>query len=339
MAEQDSEPGKDESSSPAQSWNLGTRRSADPASHLFKVSKEAASYALEHSESSKAIEVLWSAIAVGVAAETLLKWKIARLNPLLLTHGANTPDGALFLAGVAVPQAARGKRVTRPSEISTISALPAWLLLNRIQKFTKVDESAVAQMLATRNAAVHMGLVESDDLRSSIRIFVALADELIARETSPDTVYFSVRFQKVLNANRQKTADVVAASFAAKSARAHAFYIETFGHLPPATRIPLLSHLEAKQESIDEPDVQLIECPVCLRSAVAFYEETFQDYDHGENGEISVTVIGKLDSVRCHVCGLDLNAQEARFVKGAEPSQDWGIQLMQMPDTDAWYDD
>lgn len=323
---------------PFDSWVIGTRRSADAESHLWMASRDAGRYALEHSQAQEPVNVLLSAVAVGVATETLLKWALVRINPLLLTLGTNRADSSLFMAGVVLSTPSSRKKTSRASHLTTIGALEAWELAHRMHPFTSVNKAEVEALLATRNAAAHLGLADKDELRISLRVFVALVDELIA-QTEDATPYFDLRFADLLASLRRETDDAVATSFAAKVARAREYIRDTYGLLDLATQHLLMSKMEALPSQVASIENQIVECPACGRQAFAEYDEFFGPYEHGENGEILAPVTGRVTSLRCPICTLRLDADEVKLVQNIPEEQDWGIRVWHLPERNVWYDD
>lgn len=88
--------------SPSQSsghtWRTGTRTSSSLTEHLRYVTESAANAAVENYTSDDEGELLWAAVSAGLAVEAVLKFSIAKANPVLLADSRGGTASAVLLA-------------------------------------------------------------------------------------------------------------------------------------------------------------------------------------------------------------------------------------------------
>lgn len=317
-------------------WGVGSSRHGTVNEHLLDVSKKATNYLLGHSDSKNSIELVLAAAAAGLAAETLLKWTVAQISPVLLA-GARNPASALFLAGV--PRGA-SMPLRKPAQLASITWAEAWEIVRQAHG-PSTSKKSVEGLFETRNAAAHLGVVDHDDLRLSLRTLVSLVDELLARGGIRPEHFYEGQFAGVLDVARQEHADTVLASYEAAKARAWEQYRARFAGITTEQRMALFVQLEAKEDQLERPhqDQVLVACPVCGRRAVAEYDDVPINYEHGEGDELVVHIIGQLEALNCPICTLSLGPAEVEHVPGIPAQVDWGTQIYKTTSPPDWFDE
>lgn len=156
---------------------------ADLAANLNDRAAEHAATALQHWTSDEIHQAVLAATAAGSAIELMAKAHLAHTSPVLLAERADL-DTLLHLLGEG------DKAKVAPSAVKTISATTALAHARRLNPEIQFSPPNDDLVFRVRNAAVHLAIVDSDELHEAVGIMVRAVDSFIALSPWPDRATF-----------------------------------------------------------------------------------------------------------------------------------------------------
>jgi len=200
-------------------------------------------------------EQLEAAISAGTAVELFAKTYLASIDPALLADKGDR-DTVLILGG-------RGALATAdPLLMKTIGAFDALRLAKYLYKdLPWLQQDAVS--LRVRNAAVHMALVRSDELRFAVVQMCRLIESLMAPLELDREHFWGSHAASVADYLLDEAKTERARIVAAKKAAAQRYLSRLLLGLDDEIRRVMLAALSGRppNTSIDYQEAQ--ECPVC----------------------------------------------------------------------------
>lgn len=284
------------------------------------------------------------AVAAGSAVELLVKAFLTGVNPAMLVERSEK-DSLLFL----VDQGHRADASSSPTDVRTLAASDALLLAKKIIPGGAFSwhPQADRKVLQVRNAALHLGLADHDELRDACVIMTRLTSELLA-QMSADPPTFWGDAGGVAQTLLDEAATERQRSVEFKKAAAKDFYLRLTSGLDGPTMSAVVASLVERGKPEDVDDDILIteqECPVCdnrawltcdiVRGDVQHEQVDWHDYDVW----VDRTALPLL--FQCGVCGLELEddelletdfRREIELEPDTDPAEAWE------PDEDLWRD-
>lgn len=250
-------------------------------------------------------ELLEAAVSAGTAVELLAKTYLVNIDPALLADRGDR-DTVLVLGGNGALARAD------PLLMKTIGAVEALRLVKYLYKeLPWLQQDGVS--LRVRNAAIHMALVRTDELRSAVMEMSRLVESLIvplglARDDFWDPHSLSA-VNYLLDEAKSETARIVAAKIAA----AQRYLARLLRGISTESRHTLLAVLSGRPASVgidhDEPQ----ECPVCQQQGwlvCSVLEDPRREPN--EDGRFSqwVDQFAYPEVFECPVCQLHVEGRE-----------------------------
>jgi hypothetical protein len=223
--------------------------------HLWDSGRAHARRAVTIFTSSDPYEQQIASISVGSAVELLAKSVIARISPALLSERADR-DTLLHLTN-------NGHLASRTvTEVRTLSAADAVAMATYLQPNLSWGQPSDSVVFRVRNAAAHMGLVESADLHRAVLVMLRYVDNLLSTRIYSQTFFWGNELaplaSELLNEAKSERRRVVAAKRAAAQARLAVLV----ARLEEPARAIVLASLSARQvQATDEEHVHV--CPAC----------------------------------------------------------------------------
>jgi hypothetical protein len=285
---------------------------------------------------------LWqAAIGCGTAVELMAKVLCCNTAPSLLSADRTDHKTLLILNGHG------NKHNLKPiSDLKTITAKGALTTAHFIDNRCPV-EAQVSTALEVRNAAIHLGLVDGNELTTGVMQMIKYIDiALGVLDLDPVDFYGDERYEVVaemLNEARTELARVVAAKIGAAIQRLAA---HTAG-IPAEQQEGFIKALAMRPVTIVADHVERDLCPACGQygSLVCQVERGLLEYEVDENGggQPFVPLTAWATLFRCPVCELQLAGDEieqADIERSIELEPDWDPEeaYYYEPDPDSWHD-
>ncbi|TFD44806.1 hypothetical protein E3T55_19780 [Cryobacterium frigoriphilum] len=289
-----------------QLWGIGSATShSGIADHLRYVSVESARSVLEKRGATAEIDILWSAIACGMALETYLKWVLAKLSPNLVA--SLREDGAatmIYLSGH------RGLDGMSPTGIRTITAANALTQVIRIHPELKTLTKHCDDVFSTRNAAAHMGLVSTIELATAIEKLVRIINCLEILQGKMPKDFWGLQ-AAAATAIVDEAASEAQRSLETKLSGARKRFAELNENYDQERLERVLSEMERQTPRyLDLPLTESAWCPACGREARVGLTAVPAEYGRDEDGNPSSNWEMCPDSLECTVCSLNLSEAE-----------------------------
>jgi hypothetical protein len=251
-------------------------------------------------------EMLQAAISAGTAVELLAKAYLASIDGVLLADKGDR-DTMLLLGGHG------GLAPADPLLMRTVGGIEALRLAKHLHRdLPWLQQDIVA--LRVRNAAIHMAMVRSDELRAAVVQMSRIGESLLAqlgldRERFWGSHEVSV-VEYLLDEARTERARIVAA----KKAAAQRHLDELLVGLTDSDRRVVLTVLSGRPPNVsiehDEPQ----ECPVCGQKGwlVCTVESGTTRQEADEDGGVSeMTARTAYPHIfTCPVCELEIEGEE-----------------------------
>lgn len=270
---------------------------------LVEAACDNAQRALRDFVSDERLALLQAAVAAGTAVELIAKAALVQVEPTLLCDNTD-PDNLLRLAG-------KGDRSDlAPTRVKTIGGMKAMRLCKRLVKGITVGDKELEVVLEVRNAALHLALVNRDELRAAVATMARVVDEvLVGMEADRESFWgpqLSVADGLVAE-GRAEIASLVAAKVSAARQRLEAITAQ----LSPEVAAAVLAQRAWCRLSSDHEEP--VECPVCKREAwlicgVEKGEPELMGAD--DDSDWMVPVSAWPFAFECAVCGLSLDDRE-----------------------------
>lgn len=200
-------------------------------------------------------ELLQAAVSAGTAVELLAKAYLASINCALLADRGHR-DTVLLLGG-------HGAMTTvRPLHMKTIGAVEALDLVKYLHKdFPWLSRDQVS--LHVRNAAIHMALVQSDELRAAVVQMTRIIESLLALLALERESFWGPDEVSVVDYLMDEAQTEIARIVAAKKAAAQRRLDDLLSGLRDESRQIILAALSSKGPSVYTDHEEPYPCPVC----------------------------------------------------------------------------
>ena len=264
------------------------------------------------------------AIAAGSASEYLHTAVIIAVDPMLLADPRH-PQSLLMLS--------RHNRnsTVRHAELRPIAMTRKNALVHEMFPDLPVRDAAT-KLAVRRNAAVHAGIVDTEDPAQLLQWLITVGDALEPLIANPsDIIFWPDQYEGTIQSLRD---DAATAAEKLREARLEAardsFRILTRG-LSAEAISPFVAAPEGAGRSrrTDLPDDRT--CPACrnLGWVSCVRATTFPTMQGGDVGDLAL--VGVPTRFNCAVCGLELDSDELlqfdslRTVKTLEEEPDWSL--------------
>lgn len=200
-------------------------------------------------------ELLDAAVSAGTAVELLAKTYLATIEPVLLADKGDR-DTVLIMGG-------RGELASvDPLLMKTISALDALRLAKYFHRELPWFQQDTVS-LRVRNAAIHMALVQGDELRWAVIQMSRLVESLIIPLDLDRESFWGSNAMSVVNYLIDEDKTERARTVAAKKAAAERYLIELLQGLSDENRRVMLAVLSGRSPNIFIDHNEPQQCPVC----------------------------------------------------------------------------
>ncbi|WP_214542316.1 hypothetical protein [Curtobacterium flaccumfaciens] len=243
------------------------------------------------------------AIAAGSASEYLHTAVIIAVDPMLLADPRH-PQSLLMLS--------RHNRdlTVRHAELRSIAMTRKIALVHEMFPDLAVREAAT-KLAARRNAAVHAGILDTEDVAQLLQWLVAVGDALEPLIANPSNIIFwPDQFEGTIQSLRD---DAATAAEKLREARLEAaresLRILTLG-LSAEAIPPFVAALEGAGRSRRTEPADDRACPACgnLGWVSCVRATTFPTVQGGDVGDLAI--VGVPTRFNCAVCGLELDSNE-----------------------------
>jgi hypothetical protein len=237
--------------------------------------------------------------------ELTTKAALVQIEPTLLCERADA-DTLLRLAG-------KGERTeVQPTRVKTIGGLHAFRLCRRLLKDVTVPESDAVIALEVRNAALHLALVDRDELRLAAAAMSRVVDGVLEGMGANRESFWGSHCQVVVEFVAQEQLAVASVVAAKRVAAEQRLALITQSLSPELAATVLAQRAECLSWSDHEEPV---ECPVCKQEAwlicgVEKGEPELMGPD--DDSDWMVPVSAWPFAFECAVCGLILDDRELR---------------------------
>lgn len=277
------------------------------------------------------------ALSAGAAVESALKAVLAKLLPSTLAEKGDLHT-QLFLMG-------RGGLPDKTyADCRTVGAFEAWKSINDALPKLQVAQNDVKQVLAVRNAAAHLALVDSEDLKRGVRAMVVCVEALLVELGTNSLTFWGDDLHAHTTALVEESVDarLVLIEELKTAARVRLDRLQSLSGDHFEGLAMTLDQGAREAEDSSDSRGESHECPVCHYTGwlSGYVERSALQHEAGdEHTEDSHWVDRTFwpSDFMCGVCGLTLQEEELRLaglpeVIDLEPDYD--------PDEYRdWYDD
>ena len=246
-------------------------------------------------------ELLQAAISVGTASELILKALVSSTSPALLADRGDR-DSLLLLANASLES-------TNALAFRSIAAAEVHRLAKHLHRALPIDLNDLAP-LAARNAAAHLAIVDSGQLRRAVVQHCRIVQATLPLLELDDGPYWGASMRatviNLLDEAKSEVARVVAAKLAAATTALNT----RVRALPEEARAAYLAALSGRMlSSTDHEEPQT--CPACEQNGwlLCGVERGPVEYD-SENGMAWASRTAYPFAFECPVCGLELENEE-----------------------------
>lgn len=290
-------------------WSIGDRGVQDLATHLRRVLEYSANAALARLSSGNAEEALTSAVMIGLAVETATKYALSKVNPVLVADRRDPRSMAFLAAPLAAPLNIQSLR--------TVNGIESFDMLRVVKQKDHprlVTRDTVQTVLDVRNAAVHVGFVETSTLQNAARAMVKILTSILEMEGEEPDDLWRPELLELIDELVQEHASALAVKIASKRARATARYEDL--------RKQHGSHFKGVVEAIsatslaraDGEEAVTFQCPACGSRGVLGREVTDSNLDFTGMSypeyQPDGTRYAYPEWFECPVCGFALDREE-----------------------------
>ena len=255
------------------------------------------------------------AIAVGGAAELLIKSTLAGIGLSLLAGNASTPT-VIALSGTT----------TRPTQakVVTIGGLDALRRLNACRRPSSPEIVEPKFVFEVRNDALHMGLApDSTALETALTELVSLVEGVfeIRKELGQEanwSEFWSTKHLQIVEARQQAGYERLDKRFKEMLATAHSAYIRLTAGLDQFERSRVVAELNTRAPDVDGSEhLRSHTCPACENTLWVVYDVVrdieIDESDAPHSFAHFVKERGYVSSATCPVCGLELYQPDMVF--------------------------
>lgn len=295
-------------------WPVGGRSAPRDALPwmLLGSAQDNAHRALRLYVSDDRLELLQAAVALGAAIEHTVKARLAVLEPALLAERGHV-DAVLWLTG----HKALAKHPA--SKIRTISATEAAQICRERVSGVYCPQADVEAAMSVRNAAIHMALVDEEDLRSNITGMVRIIDSLLS-SMSQEREKFWGQYRSFAEALITEQIEGAAAVVRAKLSAARARLVELTRSFDDQTKALVIASRSRRWQASswrEENEYEsVVECPACQNEAALHATTYWRDDGLDHDGRRWVSKWGEPHSILCPVCELYLEGYDELMAVG-----------------------
>jgi hypothetical protein len=172
-----------------------------------------------------------------------------------------------------------------------------------------INESAALRALGVRNAALHLALVDRNELRVAVADCVRIVDQLLVGIGAEQASFWGGHFDLATQLMSEQQAEV-AHIVAAKIEAAREQLAKITASLPPELAAAVLAHRSRCLTSSDHEEP--VTCPVCGQEAwlICGIEKGSPEPVRPDEESWVVSVTAWPFAVECSVCGLGLEDRE-----------------------------
>lgn len=247
--------------------------------------------------------MLQAAVAAGTAVELASKAALVSIEPALLCERSHV-DSLLHLSGNG------GMAETPATELRTLGGLDAFRLCKRLMKCAAgISEASARRALNVRNAALHLALVNRQELRAAVADSIRIVDQLVVGIGAERDSFWKSHVELVDKLIVEQQAQV-AHIIAAKVQAAREQLARITAALTPEVAAAVLAQRSRCLSSSDHEEP--VDCPVCGQEAwlICGVEEDEPQCDAPEEGWWFVHSTAWPFAFECSVCGLSLDDSE-----------------------------
>jgi hypothetical protein len=255
------------------------------------------------------------------ALEQLAKAVLAQMNPTFIA--ANDFDSLLRFSD-------HSQHVLPKANPRTITATEA---IDRVSRFVPIvgnEKSQLGLQVAVRNGVAHLGVVSHADAKGALPSYLK-ASEALRNELGMSRKDYWKEFESVVDSSLEEHVTEVRLHVETALAAARAEYDNRYGGLDATDRETMLKVIEASYPPLSRYEEDVIECPVCDRTAVVAGNYTTDwDVDFDRDGQPEgayVTVTLHPSYLHCRICQLELSGEDELQAAGVPSS--WGLDVDQ----------
>lgn len=290
--------------SPSADWPFGDtyRSNADLPGHLHEIGHRHAQRALRLYSSEDTFEQLDAAVSMGSAVELLAKSLLASVNTILLLPVNADVPAMLKYSGT------RAAEVENPDAFQ-VKSLDASKAIDRLRhlRLLPVWTTSDHSVFSVRNAAVHMGVVQQNLLRSAVHSMVRFAEHARIRSGQSAELWWGDELAPI--AESMVEADTVAWAqiVQAKMAAARIRVAEIKAGLPELMVDAILASMTGPWRVSMEHN-ETTECPACGYTgwATGTVDRGAGETQYEDDGWPTFYSVLNIQHFECNVCGLKL---------------------------------
>lgn len=264
---------------------------------------------------------LQAAISVGVASELLLKAAVVRAAPPLLAAGKSWQSTLMTLGHTAATEASA-------MDFKTIGNDDLFAAYRAIYKGSQLPAHARFKPFVVRNAAAHMAIVETGELREAVRVHCRLSLEVLSCLSVEPSDYWGAASLGDAQSLADEARDQVRALAAVKISQARARIERDLRQFSDGDRRAFLKSLSTEfltagggfafADLLSTAHEEPFECPACTASGALIYEARRGSlkFDEVEALDAYLEVTGYPVHFQCRACGLQLQDDELDVVPG-----------------------
>lgn len=241
---------------------------------------------------------------LATAVEQLIKACLAKAHPSLIADGKADFDSLLHLCGLG----ARAKTPDYIKAVRTITVTQALLRIGRFVDSYREPSPRVRLLLDTRNAVVHSGHCGKGDAEAIVGDTATYIEQILVSLSLDSSSYWGTH-SELVSQHAQRRLSALEASYSRRVQAARARYASL---ADAAVEALVASTPSAPRDTFDSA---LVTCPACGHEAelTGFPQPDWEadiDVSDGEAwvcGGYVESILIQADSLRCYVCGLDLD--------------------------------
>lgn len=322
-------------------WAFGYKRfgNEELPEHLLELAKIRARDAVRAADFSSIVTdagatVRWldAAIHAGSAIEILAKHYLSKVSPVLILDNAKLKDSD-YLHAVGRSELVPPDPKFRALNLRTRGPRECLALIGMMTGNTAIGLDCADAVLAARNAAIHLGLVDRTELQAALVNFAQVISELLSVCGIAPNDFWTPDTQKLVGAlqTEQPFYDDLAKKFADARQKIEGKTII------PATEVELAEiGAEDRGLSIWNTHWKKVPCPVCSAAATLSGGERISTHQTGEE-EFRTSVLAVPEELTCDACELSLTHRQ---LKEAQLDRFWVVEERWATDReiDSYYD-
>jgi hypothetical protein len=251
-------------------------------------------------------ELLQAAVSAGSAVEMITKAYLVNIECALLADKGDR-DTVLLLGGHGTLASAD------PLSMKTIGAFDALRLVKHLHKELPWLQQDIIS-LRVRNAAIHMALVRSDELRAAVVQMSRLIESILVPLKLDRQRFWGSEESSVVDYLLDEAKTQIARTVAAKKMAARRYLDKLLDGLSEEGRRTVLAALSGRGANVFIDHQESQECPVCGQQGwlICTVERGDAERQPDEDGGISIWAARTAypEVFVCPVCLLDIEGEE-----------------------------